>query len=336
MKYKFAALAAAFAGMTLLGAAPAFADEEEDARARADVRSQIGETDPDHGPSFNWRGKLFQNQKAFIDSGARCSTRHVTDAEQFLHDLSHDTWKLERASRGQHVDARPPSSVNIPVWVHVINKGAGEANGDVPQSWIDAQMTVLNEAYASTGSPFFFTPAGVTRTTNAVWYTMGYNSQAETDAKNALRVGGPGTLNVYIANLGDDLLGWATFPSDYSANPKRDGVVILNASLPGGSAAPYNLGDTATHEVGHWLGLYHTFQGACTRRNDQVSDTPAERSAAFGCPVNRDTCKRLPHHAGLDPVTNFMDYTDDACMNTFSSGQATRMDTLHQQYRGSL
>ncbi len=63
MKYKFAALAAAFAGMTLLGAAPSYADEEEDARARADVRAQIGETDPDYGPSFSWRGKLFPTRR---------------------------------------------------------------------------------------------------------------------------------------------------------------------------------------------------------------------------------------------------------------------------------
>ena len=334
MKYKFAALAAAFAGMTLLGATPAFADAEEDARARADVRAQIGETDPDHGPSFNWRGKLFPNQKAFIDSGARCSTRHVTDFEQYLHNLSHDTWKLERATLGRGVAERPPSTVNIPVVVHVINQGAGAANGDVPQSQIVAQIQVLNDAYAGTGSPFFFTLASTTRTTNAAWYAMTPGSQAETDAKNALRVGGPGTLNMYIANPGQNLLGWATFPSDYAGNPMRDGVVVLNASIPGGSAVPYHLGDTATHEVGHWLGLYHTFQGGCTPKNDQVTDTPAERSAAFGCPVGRDSCSR-PRQTGVDPITNFMDYTDDACMNTFSGGQVARMDTLHQQYRST-
>lgn len=219
-------------------------------------------------------------------------------------------------------------SVNIPVWFHVINKGTGIANGDIPQSQIDDQMAVLNAAYANT--PFTFTLAGVDRTTNATWYAMAPGSTAEKNAKAALRKGGAETLNLYSAKPGGGLLGWATFPSNYQAQPKQDGVVILYSSVPGGNAAPYNEGDTGTHEVGHWLGLYHTFQGGCKNPGDSVSDTAMEKSAAFGCPVGRDSCATKP---GLDPITNFMDYTDDSCMNTFSAGQTTRMDQMHAQYR---
>lgn len=210
---------------------------------------------------------------------------------------------------------------NIPVYIHVITNSQGQGNPS--QQQLDQQISILNAAFAP---DFSFTVAGKDVTANNSWYTT-VGGRSERDMKNALHKGSMDDLNLYFANIGDDLLGWATFPSD--GNVSQDGVVILTSSLPGGSAAPYNLGDTATHEIGHWLGLYHTFQGGCGGQGDRVSDTPAERSEAFGCPEGRNTCSG----GGNDPIHNFMDYTDDSCMNQFSAGQRSRMNSAWNQYR---
>jgi hypothetical protein len=217
----------------------------------------------------------------------------------------------------------------IPVYWHVINNGTSLSQGNIPNSQITDQINVLNAAYAATGWQFVLTATD--RTTNSSWYTC-TGGTCETQMKAALRRGTADDLNIYSNNMGGGLLGWATFPSSYTSSPSKDGVVILFSSVPGGTAAPYNLGDTATHEVGHWMGLYHTFQGGCVKNSsggDGVADTAPEKSPAYGCPTGRDSCRG----GGLDPITNFMDYTDDACMNSFTSGQDTRMDSMFTTYR---
>jgi hypothetical protein len=254
----------------------------------------------------------------------RCGTKDLDEATARAAD------DYARAMFAQVGGSRAAGAAPIPVYWHVINKGTGIANGDIPVSQIDDQITVLNDAYRGAG--YSFVLAATDRTTNASWYTATNGTTAEQNMKNALRRGSADDLNIYSNNMGGGLLGWATFPSSYASSPKMDGVVILFSSVPGGTTVPYHLGDTATHEVGHWLGLYHTFQGGCSNSGDLVSDTAAERSPAYGCPVGRDSCagKRFP---GDDPITNFMDYTDDVCMDTFTSGQVSRIDTQWATYR---
>lgn len=240
----------------------------------------------------------------------------------------------ERVALRQNLgEAANVNGGTINVYFHVINSGTSASQGNVSSQAISDQINVLNAAFGQWG--WTFNLVATTRTTNATWYNGCYGS-SENAMKAALRQGTADDLNIYTCNPSGGILGYATFPSSYSSAPSRDGVVLLYSSLPGGSAAPYNLGDTGTHEVGHWMGLYHTFQGGCARSatsgGDLVADTPAERSPAYGCPTGRDSCtgSRFP---GLDPITNFMDYSDDACMFQFTTGQDARMDAQFTTYR---
>ncbi|MFA6957070.1 MAG: zinc metalloprotease [Thermoanaerobaculia bacterium] len=266
---------------------------------------------------FQLEGNTFENQQDFIASGRRCAS-NIQPAEAAV---------MEEDFHARMMETGMPEVTGgtINVYFHVIRKGTGVSNGDITSTMISNQINVLNNAYSAWG--WRFTLVSTDRTTNSSWFTGCYGSY-ETTMKNALRKGTAKDLNIYTCSPSGGILGYATFPSSYTSAPKKDGVVLLYSSLPGGTASPYNLGDTGTHEVGHWMGLYHTFQGGCTG-GDYVSDTPAEASAAYGCPTGRNTCSAT----GNDPITNFMDYTDDSCMNRFSAGQDSRMDAQYTTYR---
>jgi hypothetical protein len=275
------------------------------------------------------RGSTAPAAAPAVRQGRSCGTASPDPTQMTEIETAFQNFRQSKAGK------KSLGTVTIPVYFHVINKGAGLENGDVPDQQLRAQVKVLNESYSgATGgaaTPFRFQLAGIDHTTDADWFDMGINSIQEKRAKDALRRGGPEALNIYTTN-GGGFLGWATFPKSYNGQPTQDGVVIYYVSLPGGSLYPYNEGDTATHEVGHWLGLYHTFQNGCTPNNDYVDDTAAESGPAFGCPVGRDSCTK-GSYPGDDPVFNFMDYTDDPCMFLFTSGQSARMEGMYAQYR---
>ncbi|CAE6480718.1 unnamed protein product [Rhizoctonia solani] len=224
-------------------------------------------------------------------------------------------------------------NVTIPVHWHAIQSNESLAGGHVSMRQIDDSIDVLNKDYGPAG--FHFNLVNITYITNQTWFdrpNSNPNNTYQTEMKAALRQGDAGTLNIYSTNLTlSNLLGYATFPYSYQYKPKDDGVVFRYSSVPGGTERSYNLGKTLTHEVGHWFGLYHTFQGGCDGNGDEVWDTPAQLTPTSGCPSYApDSC---PNKPGRDPIHNFMDYSYDACLNEFTAGQIDRMRQQFAAYR---
>ncbi|HHG84255.1 MAG TPA: zinc metalloprotease, partial [Bacteroidetes bacterium] len=137
-------------------------------------------------------------------------------------------------------------------------------------------------------------------------------------------------LNIWVCELGSQLLGFAQFPG--TAPASRDGVVINWRYFgdQGPVIAPYNKGRTATHEVGHWLGLTHIWGDGNCSQDDGISDTPLAGAANYTCNLNKQSC------GSTDMVQNYMDYTEDACMNLFTIGQGAAMNATLSGTRGTL
>jgi hypothetical protein len=214
----------------------------------------------------------------------------------------------------------------IPVWVHEIRRKTGTL-GTLVAGQITSQITALNNAFAPHGIQF--TLAGTTLSKNNNWYndTGTYYNTLARDVHN--------NLNIYT-NTASGNLGYAYVPSGGGVvGNKWDRVVIYWRAMgdPGTYGAPYDEGDTTVHEVGHYLGLYHTFQGgcaspaSCSTNGDLICDTQPEASAHFSPCVDPATC------GNPDPITNFMDYSDDNCMFQFSSNQENRMRCTVANFR---
>ena len=207
----------------------------------------------------------------------------------------------------------------IPVWVHEIRNKQGTL-GVLNGTQVSSQIAALNAAFASAGVQF--TLAGQTLSKNTNWYNDGgtyYNTLAR-DVNN--------NLNIYT-NTASGNLGYAYVPSGGGVvGNKWDRVVIYYRAFgnPGTYGAPYNEGDTTVHEVGHYLGLYHTFQGGCasasncSHNGDLICDTNPESTPNFSPCTRNSACGPW-----LDPTINYMDYSDDPCMYQFSSNQMNRM-----------
>ncbi len=262
----------------------------------------------------------FEGPSGGMITGTRCGTFDdpAVQAERAPADL--DRWIQDHYGKALNI--------SVPVAIHSIYEST--SNGYVTDQMVADQIQVMNDAYAGSGISFYL--YHFARYQSSKYFSWDMQTRQEKAVKQYLNIDPAHVLNIYLQSPPGGILGWAYFPWMAPEDHWGHGLVIMWSTLPGGPAAPYNEGDTITHEAGHYLGLYHTFQNGCWGAGDEVDDTPAELWPAYGCPEGRDTCGS----AGDDPIHNYMDYTDDYCMYEFTAGQSARMDWAVTTYRPSL
>jgi len=243
----------------------------------------------------------------------------------------------------------PGPIYRIPVVVHIITHDNG-TTGDISDAMVQSQIDVLNEDYMAlpgtagedgtyTGIQFYLATedpdglptTGITRTANTTWY----NDQDEQGFKSTLMWDPNRYLNFYTNN--SQYLGYSWFPQ-WGVGTWEDGIVITYRAFGRPSPMyPYNQGRTATHEVGHWVGLLHPFQSGCGSPTycyltaDLICDTEPDFTSTFGCPAGATSCdgQRIP-------IENYMEYTDDACMTKFTQEQMRRVRCTLTNYRPAV
>ncbi|MBL7825780.1 MAG: T9SS type A sorting domain-containing protein [Saprospiraceae bacterium] len=260
----------------------------------------------------------------------------------------------------QQNGAHDRTVVTIPVVVHVVYFNSTQ---NISDAQIATQIDVLNADFRRTNADAGNTPGVWTgiaadcevnfcmaqqdpsgnATNGIVRKSTTVNGFSTNDAVKYTAQGGSNIwdrnkyLNLWVCNLSGGLLGYAQFPGGPAAT---DGVVCDYAYFGtiGTATAPFDKGRTATHEVGHWLNCYHIWgdDGTSCNGTDQVGDTPNQADENYGCPsFPTISCSNGPNG---DMFMNYMDYTDDACMNLFTTGQKTRMQALFASggFRNSL
>lgn len=287
----------------------------------------------------------FQQSADFIEHGRRCATREPTRA---LHAAPADCGTSMTAIKPEYSPAMG-EVFTIPVVFHIIKKTDG--TGEIPDALIKSQLDILNEDFGAlagtlgeggTPSKIRFVLAtkdpdgnpttGILRVTNNAYFNNsdGMHQALAWDTKRY--------LNIYTSSA-DGALGWATLAAE-SAGAIDDGVVLLHSAV--GRDAPmggiYNKGRTGTHEVGHYLGLFHTFDGGCGSANapytsgDLLADTVAHSQPDYECNASTSTCSG----GGALPIDNYMNYTPDTCMRKFTPEQVNRMRCSIMNYRKEL
>ncbi|MBI1315834.1 T9SS type A sorting domain-containing protein [bacterium] len=259
---------------------------------------------------------------------------------------------------------QPRAVITIPTVVHVVYSTPTE---NISQAQIQSQIDALNEDFRRTNTNIATTPAAfrggsddvliefclaefdpqgnpsngiVRKSTNQNSFNI-FNNGVKFDSQGGSNAWDPNRyLNLWVCDISGGILGYAQFPDELTSSPSTDGVVIDYQYFGriGTATAPYNLGRTATHEVGHWLGLKHIWgddNGSCNG-SDGVQDTPNQDDETSGCPsfpVTNDACS--PNYPG-PMFYNYMDYSSDACLSMFTVGQAGIMDAVMFNERNAL
>ncbi|OAA69709.1 metalloprotease 1 [Cordyceps fumosorosea ARSEF 2679] len=235
---------------------------------------------------------------------------------------------LQGSPAGMNVTKRDTGErITINAWFHVIYSKKRRMKGYIKKYRLDKQLRVLNNAFRSSNISFGLD--GTTYTDNDLWADD--PGKYEKAMKRTLHRGDARVLNLYfVPGLG--VAGTCRLPSLTHLETKRgltlDGCMLRHNTVPT-SPLMVGRGKMAVHEVGHWFGLLHTFEGGCDEKGgDYVADTPAEETAnKAGCWRKRDTCPEL---FGTDPIHNYMDYSAE---NEFTPGQTARMRSIFAAVR---